>query len=234
MGPCGTRLLMKRVELALRGTDEPLHPLVPFLTGDAVERAAMVDWNAVVYGDDADESTVVLRVYGDPDEVHDAFASASIISEFDVSVVAEDCCYVHASSETAPLEGRTAKALTPPGVVAVPPVRYEADGWLSLTLVGDDAAVQDAIDAVPEEAAVDVRRITSQGYGEAADPLDALTDRQLDAVLAAVDAGYYDTPRTGDVAEVADALGCAPSTAAEHLRKAESRLLNELVDRRRA
>jgi predicted DNA binding protein len=224
---------MKRVEVAVRGTDDPLHPLVPFLTGDDVERAAMVDWNGVAREDGSDESTVVLRVRAEPAAVREAFAAEPIIDEFDVSVV-DDCCYVHAHSETARLEGATAKALTPPGVVAVPPVRYETDGWLSLTLVGDDAAVQDALDRVRDEVAVDVRSVTSRGYGTDDDPLAVLTDRQRDAVVAAVDAGYYDTPRTGDVDAVADALDCAPSTAAEHLRKAESRLVASLVERSRA
>ncbi|MFB6072206.1 MAG: helix-turn-helix domain-containing protein [Halobacterium sp.] len=223
---------MKRVEVAVRGTEDPLHPLVPFLTGDAVDRAAMVDWNGVTRSGDADESTVVLRIHADPGVVRDAFADEPVIDDFALSVV-DDCCFVQAYSETARLEGATARALTPPGVVAVPPVRYETGGWVAVTLVGTDDAVQTAVDRVPDEVDVDVRSVSSKGYGETTDPLDALTDRQRDAVLAAVDAGYYDTPRSGDVAAVADALDCAPSTAAEHLRKAEARLVSELADRHR-
>lgn len=224
---------MKRVEVAVRSTGEPIHPLVPFLTGDAVERAAMVDWNAVTYGDGSDESTVVLRVYADPETVREAFESEPVVDDFYLSVVDGDCCYVHVHSETARLEGATAKALTPPGVVVVPPLRYESDGWIVLALVGDDRAVQAALDRVPGEVEVDVRSVTSQGYGGATDPLDALTDRQREAVVAATTVGYYDTPRTGDVEAVADALDCVASTAAEHLRKAESRLLSSLVERSR-
>nr|WP_284011073.1 helix-turn-helix domain-containing protein [Halomicroarcula sp. YJ-61-S] len=37
-------------------------------------------------------------------------------------------------------------------------------------------------------------------------------------------------PRTATHEAVADALDCAPSTAAEHLRKAESRVLHALFD----
>lgn len=219
---------MKRVEIGLRGVDDPLHPLVPFLTGDDVERAAMVDWNGVTRSDVSDESTVVIRAYADPDVVRDAFASEPLIDTFDLSVVGERCCYVHAHSQTAELEGTTAKALTPPGVVVVPPIRYEDDGWLSLTLVGDDAAVQRAVDRVPESVRVDVRTVDSRGY-DASDPFEALSARQREAVLAALDVGYYETPRTSDVDAVAHELDCAPSTAAEHLRKAESRLIGELA-----
>jgi predicted DNA binding protein len=219
---------MKRVEVALRGVEEPLHPLVPFLASDAVERAAMVDWNGVTRSDASDESTVVIRAYADPEVVRDAFATEPLIDVFDLSVVGERCCYVHAHSQTAELEGTTAKALTPPGVVVVPPVRYEDDGWLSLTLVGGDAAVQRAVDQVPESVRVDVRSVDSRGY-DASDPFEALTARQREAVLAALDVGYYETPRTSDVDAVAHELDCAPSTAAEHLRKAESRLLRQFA-----
>ncbi|MFC3478270.1 helix-turn-helix domain-containing protein [Halobacterium litoreum] len=225
---------MKRVEVGVRSAGDPIHPLVPFLTGPDVARAAMVDWNGVVRPENPDESTVVLRVHADPSVVREAFAAEPVVDEFHVSVADEDCCYVHAHSETARLEGATAKSLTPPGVVAVPPLRYEDDGWMVLTLVGDDAPVQAAIERVPDEIEVTVRSVASRGYGAATDPLACLTDRQRDAVFAAVDAGYYEVPRTGDVAAVADDLDCADSTAAEHLRKAESRLVASLVASARA
>ena len=53
----------------------------------------------------------------------------------------------------------------------------------------------------------------------------SLTARQRAAVRAALDLGYYDVPREADHEAVADAIDCAPSTAAEHLRKAEATLL---------
>lgn len=221
---------MKRVEVGIRGTAEPLHPLVPFLTSDAVDSAAMVDWNGVTHDARSDESTVVLRVRGDPERVRQAFGDEQLIDRFECTVVDEDCCYVHAHSRTAPLEGETAMALTPPGVVVIPPVRYEPKGWLALTLVGADPAVQQAVDAVPDEVEVDVRSVDSRGY-DANSPLSGLSERQHDAVLAATNLGYYDTPRAASVNDVAAALDCAPSTAAEHLRKAESRLVRTLVER---
>lgn len=61
------------------------------------------------------------------------------------------------------------------------------------------------------------------------DPADRLTDRQFEAVSAAVDAGYYDDPRAGSVGDVADRLGCAPGTAAEHRRCAERTIMADVV-----
>ena len=58
----------------------------------------------------------------------------------------------------------------------------------------------------------------------------ALSDRQAEAATAAVDCGYYGTPRERSVADVADRLDCAPGTAAEHLRKAEATLVGRAVE----
>ena len=45
----------------------------------------------------------------------------------------------------------------------------------------------------------------------------------------AVEHGYYEIPRRATHEDIADELGCAPSTVDEHLRKAESRILTSLV-----
>jgi predicted DNA binding protein len=55
-----------------------------------------------------------------------------------------------------------------------------------------------------------------------------LTDRQREAVRAAVEAGYYAVPREASLADVAEAIGCAESTASEHLRRAEAAVMRRL------
>ncbi|NNC24743.1 bacterio-opsin activator, partial [Salinisphaera sp. USBA-960] len=57
-----------------------------------------------------------------------------------------------------------------------------------------------------------------------------LTDRQRAALETAVATGYYEIPREGSVADVADALDCSTSTAGELLRKSEATVLREFVD----
>jgi len=57
----------------------------------------------------------------------------------------------------------------------------------------------------------------------------ALTPRQAEAILGAVDAGYYELPRRSHVSEIARRLGIARSTTEEHLRAAESILIRSIV-----
>ncbi len=59
--------------------------------------------------------------------------------------------------------------------------------------------------------------------------LPALTRRQGQAVLAALETGYYDAPRKVTTGEVAHKLGIARSTFEEHLKAAESQLVRALA-----
>jgi len=59
--------------------------------------------------------------------------------------------------------------------------------------------------------------------------LGALTAKQREALVTAYRIGYYDVPRRGDSAQLAEALHLGKSTAVEHLRKAEKRLLDRIL-----
>jgi len=114
------------------------------------------------------------------------------------------------------------------GVIVAPPIEFLPDGVAKLTVVGESGALQAALAAIPEVVDTAVDRIGDFDWRQSLfDP--SLTDRQREAVRVAVREGYYDVPRDGDVEAVADALGCATSTAAEHLRKAERNLMTEFV-----
>ena len=56
-----------------------------------------------------------------------------------------------------------------------------------------------------------------------------LTDRQRELLDAAVEAGYYDTPRECSLTELAEEAGVAKSTASETLHRVEEKILKEYV-----
>lgn len=56
-----------------------------------------------------------------------------------------------------------------------------------------------------------------------------LTDRQQRVLAAAVELGYYDTPRQCTQADLADHLGIAKSTCSETLHRAEARIITEFA-----
>lgn len=58
----------------------------------------------------------------------------------------------------------------------------------------------------------------------------ALTDRQLEALRTAHEAGYFDVPKGANAGDVADELGVSRSTFLAHLNKAQSKLLDGALD----
>lgn len=60
-------------------------------------------------------------------------------------------------------------------------------------------------------------------------PLSKLTDKQRTILLSAYNLGYYEIPRRFDSEQLAKKLNLGRSTVAEHLRKAEQRLVTEAI-----
>lgn len=108
------------------------------------------------------------------------------------------------------------------------PVGYTEDGNQRITLVGHDEAFARAGTDEPEGVEVTVEEVGDfdpdqhRLYG-------LLTDRQQEVLEAAVELGYYDDPRRATQEDVADAVGVATGTVAEHLRKVETRLFQAIV-----
>ncbi|MFC7098923.1 helix-turn-helix domain-containing protein [Halobaculum marinum] len=71
----------------------------------------------------------------------------------------------------------------------------------------------------------------SVGYvHDALDAEDLLTEPQRDLLVAAIDAGYYDTPRDATLTELADQHGIAKSTASERLHRAEGKVIKRFAE----
>jgi hypothetical protein len=61
-------------------------------------------------------------------------------------------------------------------------------------------------------------------------PLNRLTEKQREVLIAAYKLGYYDIPRRITSEELAKNLGLVDSTVVEHLRKAEQRLMTQIFE----
>jgi len=80
------------------------------------------------------------------------------------------------------------------------------------------------VDRLPDDLDAEVRRVGSGGA--TADVAgDRLTDRQRVVLETALDAGYFAEPREATLGDVARELELSAGTVAEHVRKAERRLV---------
>jgi hypothetical protein len=60
-------------------------------------------------------------------------------------------------------------------------------------------------------------------------PLNQLTEKQREVLITAYKLGYYEIPRKITSEELANKLGLVDSTVVEHLRKAEQRLMRQIL-----
>ena len=101
-------------------------------------------------------------------------------------------------------------------------VRDGVENWQIMAPSRED--LREALASLEEHAEIAyIRNSTALGPGS------GLTDRQSAALSVAIELGYFDSPRRASVEDVAHQLGVSPSTAVEHLRKAEKKILENYL-----
>ncbi|MFC4551272.1 MULTISPECIES: helix-turn-helix domain-containing protein [Halorussus] len=217
---------MRRLRVTFYASDVEVHPLHTLLAERAyVESAQMVHWNAA-----GETLTHVFRVEGDRERFAAELAEMPEVCSFDLTPVEGERFYAYVRAETTPLQREMFRTYEEGGLVVTSPLQHTDGGGVSFDVVGTPAALQAAFESAPDGVRVDVERVGGSGADGADAALGALSPRQREAVAAALELGYYDVPRTASSEAVAERLDCAPSTAAEHLRKAESNVLRALFE----
>lgn len=213
-----------RLVLDAGGREAEFHPMYDLLAnGDPVERAETVHVNYT-----GDSLGIMHHVEGDREAFRDAIAAMDGVHEFELSTIDADHFYAH--MQCTPGDASVLfEAISQDSLIRVPPMVWRPDGSVAVSLIGTAAEIQAVVDDLPGLVEVTIEEIT--GVARATDAAGAiLSERQAAAVEAALDLGYYDVPREASHGAVAEAIDCAPSTAAEHLRKAESKLLRSAFE----
>jgi len=217
---------VKYLRVEFRYPPELMHPMHRLIDeSDAVERDVLVQGTVL----DEPNDTFLFYVEGDIDVYTDALRSVDRIREFDVTRIDETGHYVFLTQRRDAVDEAMFGPLQRTGVVVVPPIDFRPDGVARLTIVGDHGPLRDALAELPDRIETTVLRIGEYDWRQHLfDP--ALTDRQFDALAAAVESGYYESPRAATVEEVAQRIDASPSTASEHLRKAESAVMTAFME----
>jgi predicted DNA binding protein len=209
-----------RVRITAHGQESDIHPMYGVMTeASFVERATALQWNYT-----GDALGILHYVVGDADALETAMREIPEVVGYDVAHVDARSFYVYVrDTTTGPLQEMFAP-VTSGGLLVVPPVKYEPDGTVVFSMFGPDDELQEAVTRVPPPIDVTIEAVG--GLADTTTAVEArLTDRQREIVKTAVTMGYYDVPRTASQTDIATELNCAPSTIAEHLRKAESRMM---------
>lgn len=126
-------------------------------------------------------------------------------------------------------------ALASEGFIQEAPVRVRdgAEYWSVFVGDSDRDRLHERLERVREreDAEVTVTRITSQStFGDVTDRIALLTVRQREIFELACEHGYYSWPREVTTRELADLADVSKTTLLEHLRKAESKLLDPAIE----
>ena len=105
---------------------------------------------------------------------------------------------------------------------------YGTSEKLVCSVIGDQPNLKKFIEKIKllgEIKSISCQRADYQPYNS----LSCLTDRQRDVLIEAKKSGYYDYPRRINANQLAEKLRIGKSAAIEHLRKAEGRIISQIL-----
>lgn len=212
---------MRQVTFETTYPPDAAHPIQQEMTTDgAVTRSELLIW-----GPTADVTTLSW-FDGEPSAVTAVLDAVESTAGTHL-VAADDGTYAFVRQTAYELPDSVLTAVAQSRVVFVPPVRFEADGRVRYDAVGESTALAAFHDDIDHHFETSIRQVRDfRGWPNPA----PVTDRQRDALEAAVAVGYYEVPRTGTVEDVASELDCARSTAGELVRRAESAVVTAAIE----
>lgn len=193
-----------------------------------VEREEVLSWQV---RSEEDAVYFLSLVTGDLEGIEELSNEMDFARTADITPIeGDDAFYVYAELPLREADSALMTAFGTPGLVVVPPLVYTAADTLHVTVLGEDDALSGVLDALPDSVDVTVDRVSEHARlgGVLA---GRLTRRQFQAITVARDLGYYDVPRGGELAAVADALEVSESAASTLLRNAESALVDAALGR---
>jgi predicted DNA binding protein len=219
---------MRCLRVRLSGESETLHPLLPHITDERLFREVlMLDWS---FSAEPPSTTVLLYLDGDVHAFEEILATADVVHDYDVTFLGQERGYAFVHSRSPPVESEVLSIGSRDGLLPISPVRYHRDGSFTFRVLGTLDTLRAAVEALLESVEAHIEKIGGHELGRSPLPPE-FPARQWEALTVAFEAGYYDVPRTATRDDVAERLDCAPSTATEHLQKAERRLVEWCLGR---
>lgn len=206
-----------------------IHPIYGYVDGaDDVRRCSVVQWNAR----DPTELVLVYRVEGGEQGFEDALERADEVLEHQLTSSHGELYHAVVHTRAPEPMAELWRTATLDGVLLLPPLVQRDDGAIDTRVLAAAEDVSRMMDEMPDWVEYEVDRVSDEGRWST-DLHPGLPERQREALRKAHRLGYYEVPRRATHEEVAEELGCSKSTASEHLRKAEARVLREALGRRR-
>jgi predicted DNA binding protein len=110
-----------------------------------------------------------------------------------------------------------------------PPIGI-GDGKIKISFIGNEMQVKEFMEKIDAIGIHYKVVLLADVNFSPISPLSQLTEKQREVLIKAYKLGYYDIPRKITTEELAQKLGLVDSTVVEHLRKAEQRLITQIIE----
>ena len=214
------RAHVRQFTLSLRPGEGLVHPV-----DDALAAVPVVGRESLSHvQSNTETSALCYRLEGDEIALTDVLDERSDVLAHDVTGDAEGTfgLYLHLDGPLETFE----RCFFEPGLLVDPPVTFLARG-IRLSVIGTSTMVKRAMERFPDGTVCSVERLGAASADRRL--LATLTDRQREVIETAFGLGYYEIPRKTTHADIASTLDLSGSTVDEHLRKAEARLMEQLL-----
>jgi predicted DNA binding protein len=216
---------MRYFDFTLTSDAGGVHPVDVLIAGHpSLRREKLLHVGALADG----TGVLLYQLTGTPEAFVDVLEESPDVLAYDLLEVRDDRIHVYLHVTPGEPAGTLMTLAQQYGLMIDTPLEFTETGGLRTTVVGTHEMLRTALDEMPDDVHITVEQV-GEYTPEETDVLSLLTDRQLEVFQTAVDLGYYEIPRRTTHKDIAAALDCAPSTVDEHLRKAESRVLSNLV-----
>lgn len=216
---------MRYLELILRRPPSERHPMHQFV----VEHDGYVVARQLYHHQYREsEHAFVFHVDGPVAPYRQTVQDVQSVLEFEIATCSDGSFYVYVRERVTAPDQDIIDAFSQPGLILAHPIEYRPDRSIQLAVIGPTDAVQSAADAISEKADTEIGKI-GEFPSSRIDSRLGLTERQFEAVRAAVECGYYEVPREGALDDIAARLDCSTGTAGELLRRAEQTVMADLV-----
>lgn len=216
---------MRYLELTIQQSADDRHPMHQFVVEHDEYTVARQLYHHQYA---ADEHALLFHVEGPLDPYRNTIRELPSVVEFETTPCSDESFYVYVREQVTEPDRELIDAFAQPGLILAHPIEYCPDKRIRLTVLGPTEAIQSAADTVSRTNEIDVVTV-GELLSSRIDTRVGVTQRQFEAVTAAVECGYYEVPREGTIEDVASRLDCSTGTAGELLRRAEHNVMSGLV-----
>jgi hypothetical protein len=179
---------------------------------------------------DPEEFAAISRVeFKDPNTKVEDLKKGGLLIDAQVIEREKNGAYILFIRSVAPNLSSVLKYIGLEGGYLFPPLGI-GDGKVKFSFLGSEQQVKEFMERV-DSIGVHYRVVLlADANFSPISPLNVLTEKQREVLIAAYKLGYYGIPRRITSVEIAQKLGLADSTVVEHLRKAEHRLMAQILE----